>query len=524
MFEESMMQRHGQLLSGILGIHSATPMDAQEMARQLQVTFYPQHNDSHILRTFADALKRAFEKVGVHVIPYSKALEPSKPGKVRPGIVIVEQGEGKTEDMAIHHVSSLHQNPLVALYDTPPPVRQEDSNQALLDAIVGVLAWNLTHIPVFIEKNKWTFCTMNGAVINCSMKETFVHDVLYSLIPKLAAQVIPPKREELLIRKYTSNAVSDGYAGYIEDLSGSSMIWKNNGLMLGHTAVDQLVYRGRRYKRIVKAYLDGRSGMSYGFLVRQLPINILPARKRSEHHALFERIHWDQGGLGKLNGRTYAQVQILNEDWIVSIPEVWVMGTRSGCDKTNINRERDIIFTGLSNQKIMLKIPEGVKDRDVRPSYDTSAILAHAVGNAVTASVLMAIDKDNPFSAALSRTGLTISHWHGYLPDNKRPLGYLSHGSNNLPVSCSTPQSAIYAFCGKMLSLEKAIDENIDYRGDIHVEPHHGTNMVGIMSLQATAAWIDKTYLEKRQLQILTRKIPPRPKLSAVSPVQALAS
>lgn len=515
---------HAKLISAILGINRSTPMSALEMAGKLKVTFYPPHKKSPVLKFFTTRFKHALRRFGVQVIPYSRAIDASKPGKVSPGIVIVEQGEGRADNMAIHHVSGLRQNPLVALYDVPPPVGQKDSNQKLLDAIVGVLAWNLTHIPIFIDHHNWTVCTMNGAVIKCSMKEDFDNQVLNYLIPKLAAQVIPPNREELLIRKFAADNTPKGYLGYMDDLSKSSTIWKANGLMLGHTCVDTLKFKGKRYKRIVKAYLDGRSGMSYGFLARQLPAKVSAALKKCENPYLFNKINWGDDGLGKHNGLIYAQIRIVDDLWMVPITDVWVLGTRSGCDKTNIDRERDIVFTGLSNQQIILEIPDEVENSSVRPSYDTLAILSHAVGNSIAASVLMAVRKDNPFSTALSKNGLTISHWHGYPTGNKRPLGYLSHGASNLPVSCSTPQSAIYAFCGKMASIEKAIYEHKTYCGDIHIEPHHGTNIVGAMSLEATAAWIDRAYMDYFSSRVLNYQKTPKHEIPAEKKLRALAS
>ncbi|NTU98160.1 MAG: hypothetical protein HGA62_10160, partial [Chlorobiaceae bacterium] len=62
------------------------------------------------------------------------------------------------------------------------------------------------------------------------------------------------------------------------------------------------------------------------------------------------------------------------------------------------------------------------------------------------------------------------------------------HGNMNPPVSCSTPQSAVFSITGKIDALENAIEQGKEYRGDVHIEPNHGTNIVGMLSLAATAA------------------------------------
>lgn len=478
-------------LYDLLKFKKPVALTPSEMAKSLTVTFFPPHEQSETLRSFSENLRTALAKSGVQILPYPDALDPEKPGKVKPGIVIIEQGEGKSEDLAIHHVSGLYQNPLVAIYDSPVPVRQTDSLQEILDAITGVLAWNMTHIPIFASDDNWTFCTMNGAVVDCSLGDGFQGQVLNRLIPKLAAQVIPPQKDEFIIRHGALDLSSGKYDNHIEDLFESSRLWKQNGLMLSHTSVNDLKYRGTLYRRIVSSYLDGRTGMSYGFLARQLPTHISPALKRSEHPES-ETLRWTTNGTATSDGKTLAKLHVLGEEWIVPIPDVWVLGTRSGCDKANLDPAKDLIRLGLEQGTIILETPRSINEEAVRPSYDTLAILAHCLGNAVVASILLALDENAYFPRILSQNGLTLSHWHGYLKDDAVPTGYVSHGANNPPVSCSTSQSAIYAFAGKIRALEAVLSQGLTYRGDIHLEPHHGLNVIGTMSLSETARWADK--------------------------------
>jgi hypothetical protein len=88
----------------------------------------------------------------------------------------------------------------------------------------------------------------------------------------------------------------------------------------------------------------------------------------------------------------------------------------------------------------------------------------------------------------LLRSAQTL--WHGYVPENKLPNNYFLHGTNNLPVACSTPQSSIYALAGKLHAFQSSIFEQNIYRGDVHIEPHHGTNVTGCMTLTETAKWV----------------------------------
>jgi hypothetical protein len=149
---------------------------------------------------------------------------------------------------------------------------------------------------------------------------------------------------------------------------------------------------------------------------------------------------------------------------------------------------------GLHNGEITIETPIKIGASACRPSYDTFAILAHGMGNIIIASILLALDADAQFPSALKKNGLSISHWHGY-PDQYYPLsGYLLHGFENPPVSCSTPQSAAYALSGKMKAIENQQPPVKEYRGDVHVEPHHGTNITGVMTLTESAEWVDRMH------------------------------
>jgi hypothetical protein len=135
-----------------------------------------------------------------------------------------------------------------------------------------------------------------------------------------------------------------------------------------------------------------------------------------------------------------------------------------------------------------LKTPMGCPPEIVaKPSFDTLTILAHALGNALTASILMTLRPEASFPLHLAQFGASMTHWHDYPAIELLPEGYHLHGENNPPVACSTPQSAAYSLLGKIAALEIALEQGTTYRGDVHVEPCHGTNIVGILSLAETA-------------------------------------
>lgn len=484
--------KNSDLILNLLDISEDVPLTGKEMAKNMAVTFHPVHRHSDSLDAFVEKLKKNLINAGVEIVPYNQALNSE--GKVKPGIIIIEQGEGKDEDLAIKTVSTLYHNPIVGIFEGDLQIPENPTLQETLDSIVSVLAWNLAHVPIFVQEEDWTICTMNGSIIECDNWRSPAEDILYSLVPKLSAQVVPPKREEIVYREGKFDAIEMGYGDYIDDFMSAATVWRENGLMLAHTSIEDLEYRNRFYKRIVSRYLDHRTGMSYGFLVKQLPTEIEPAVEKSSAPDYLKSHNWDQEPVAEFDDQFYLRLEQPNREWIVKLPDVWLLSTRSGCNKTDLNPKKDILRLGLHDGQITLDTPPKSSKEECRPSYDTYAILAHAVGNVLTASMIMADDPNAIFPNALINDGLSISHWHGY-PDKTYPLpGYITHGEENPPVSCSTPQSAAYAFVGKLKPLDLFPEPIGQYRGDIHIEPHHGTNISGAMTLTESAKWVDEMH------------------------------
>lgn len=470
---------NARLAFRLLGIDDA-PLAPRAMAERLRVTLFPPHEDIPEVAAFAQRLTDSLARAGAEIVPFEDSLDAR--GKVSEGIVVIEQGEAADGKMAMRRVSSLYQNPLVAVYDRPPPVTPEAGLQETLDAIVDLLTWNLTHVPIFLHDGRWTVCTMNGAVIPCGANGDLDHDVLHTLVPKLAAQVKPPDPSIITFRDGALDISTLGAA--VDDFVEGARAWDATGLMLAHTSLASLRYRNRFARLIAATYLDNRTGMSYGFLARQLPVSVAPARPLAP-----EAAHaWGDEPLREIDGRIEALVHVGEQAWQVEIPDVSVLCTRSGCEKTRIVPERDLVRLTLSRGHILFDTPPEASG-DARPSYDTLAILAHAAGNAIAASILLAQDADAPFALALAADGLALAHWHGYPEADATPEAFTLHGADNPPVSCSTPQSAAFALVGKLEALSAHLASGDGYGGDVHVEPHHGTNLSGDRTLAQAAQW-----------------------------------
>ena len=220
--------------------------------------------------------------------------------------------------------------------------------------------------------------------------------------------------------------------------------------------------------------------MSYGFLARQLPTKFRASIDVNDAHPMLRRLDWDEKDFIELDGRLLIAPKLNGQRFIVKVPDVSVLCTRSGCEKTRLNPAMDLVKLGLNSGKVTMGTPEGLSNgSDCQPSFDTTTILSHAVGNAIVASVLEGRASGSKFACALSNKGLAIAHWHGFLQESHLPAGYFSYGQDNPPVSCSTPQAALYALSGKLAGLQRSIQDGTEYSGDAHIEPSHGTNLTG---------------------------------------------
>lgn len=471
---------HTETVANVLGLRPDMPLQIDEMLHKLRVTFYEANPISNALKLFFNTLQSNFQQIGIEVIPYDEALNEA--GKVNPNIAVFVTGMNHDDkDMMVNRVSSLYKNPIIGIYENDCPVKSGDTNQEKLDAIVSVLAYDVVHIAIFVNADSWTICTMNGAIIQNSIEGDLKETILNSLVPKLTAQVIPPNILGEIAYQYDMfDPKQSEFSNVIEDVIEAAKLLKEDGLIMSHTSVSSLEMKSKFHERIVKSYLDQRTGMSYGFMVWQLPIESKPA-------VLYDEISASDCGP---DGNCFL-VSFLGKQYLIEIPEVWVLSTRSGCDKTNLNLSEDIVRMGLSEGRIFFDLPVGVdKDLDVKPSYDTLAILAHAMGNSVISSLLKTVVGENEFSRALDNKGVSLLHWHGYLEGHEVPAGHMAHGEENPSVSCSTPQSAVYSFIGKIEALEASLIQKVDFLGDVHIEPHHGTNISSVKSLSEVVKFL----------------------------------
>lgn len=463
----------------ILGIKPPIPLSPAEMARSLRVAFYPNVFRSVILTRFLEILRLCLINAGVEVLTYEEALAEGTNGKIGQGIVLFAPGEGEAGNLAIDHVASLSKNTVVGVLDGTVPGIGEGRLQKRVDALVSALVWHMAHVIIYVDDSSWTVCNMNGAIDTFS-NDSLEHGVLCSLIPKLAAPVVPPQKGDFEVHEDGFDSTAPEYGTHVDDMVAGAAMWGKTGLLASQTKLAELAFRNNRYRRIAGAYLSWRTGMSYGFLARQLPVAIKAAMHLDEGPQILRLLDWSEKDFYELDNHICVVLKLNGQRLLVRVPQVSVLCTRSGCEKISLDPKSDLTKLDLREGRIIVETPTGLNQNgDCQPSFDTTTILAHAVGNAIVASVLQKMRPSSEFCTILRREGLALAHWHGFLHSAEVPAGYYLYGRSNPPVSCSTPQAAIYALAGKLTALEKSLKDGAEYLGDLHEEPSHGTNLIG---------------------------------------------
>lgn len=475
----------------ILGFRNPVPLTAPEMAKSLKVAVFPVIRSNTQLETFVGRLCQALTHCGVKVISYKQALAEGVNGRIGKDTVLIAPGEGEAGNLAIDHVPSLLNNTVVSVLNGSSLGSRGASLQNRIDGLVSALVWHMAHIIIYVDDATWTLCTMNGSMDTFSL-DSLEERTLYSLIPKLAAPIIPPQIDDFDVLVDSFDPTDPRYDSHVADMVAGANVWHQTGLLASQTKISDLAFRTAKYRRIASAYLSWRTGMSYGFLARQLPTSIPAAVHLDQAPRILRLLDWDQRDFYTVDDHLCVGVKLNDKRLIVRVPTVTVLCTRSGCEKTKLVPATDLLQLHLSGGVLAVHRPKGIPgDVDCQPSFDTWTILAHAVGNSIVASVLARFRETADFYLTLKQHGVAMAHWHGFLDTTDLPRGYYLHGAANLPVSCSTPQAAIHALSGKLASLQQNLADDVEFLGDVHVEPSHGTNITG-KSLCEMAFWVSR--------------------------------
>jgi hypothetical protein len=440
-----------QQLKGKKGFISLDPL---VFAPEILLTFrdLPADYQNDEIIKFREELLGLLHELGVQIIPWFESFNSL--GKVRKEIFAVIDVERKEPTVRI--LEDKLNTQVITLMDLDPEYLK--SSTSYVDKIrIGTNALISTWSVMVIGLNRECVGITNMNLSDSLFERKHLKEfIVHTLLPKIYAPIKPIRIEEVITSHYDPE--QNSYADQLIDM-GRSLV-NTNIFPPGSKILDLIADQKKR--RMVADILDGRTGVSYGFLC-------IAEKPSVSIYDLITQKEWDElNPIPDVNGDLLRQ----NEDgnWYAEIsgeyrrmPEVWVVSSRSGSDKSNLSLS-DVVRIGLVNGKIYMQVPTSRNIEEIRPSFDSYAMFAQALS-------AMFFKPD-----LIQENGMPVVHFHGYPRPEffKDTEGYI--GAGNICLPCGTVPAAI-------LNYEAVQDLARQVKNDAEtliciVEPDHGVNFL----------------------------------------------
>lgn len=492
-------------------------IDPQVMARQLKVTFrpLPQGCNNEVILQFRAELEQKLQSYGVQIISWEQAtrefcyqikipfvnwnkkittrvvksdinsvIDVERPinsiGKIKSCIAekcyqIYSQFIEKNRKMSVAKIAQLigwaEDHAMQRLEDPTSTqvilIAELDENfvdsqlayQQKIAIGVNTLVKTFSEIVIGISQSNVSILNMNLSD-SLFAREKIDNFVFKSLIPKIYVPIAPLPMSQFEIGKYEPTQ-----SNYAEKLAELSKELAKTGLYPSGFKLSEVIKR-KSHKDIVDSIVNGRTGVSYGFVAYAEPPQYVGNIQISEgewENLLSVEGYSSNEVRQNHQGRRYVKTKIKREYVYQQIPDIWLVCSRSGANKTDLNLERDILRMGLKNQ-LCLQLPSGIDASvvDIKPSYDTYVMVALALATAL-------------YTPELIKDGAPIIHFHGYPSREWFEANEYYAGVDNPSVPCGTYESGVFNFLS-IHSLANKIDNNIVLAS--LVEPDHGINII----------------------------------------------
>lgn len=519
-FQGLSLQTIGRLIGGYGSEETFTPpvIDPNIMARKLRVTFRPlPHNYQKTeIIAFRQQLRDKLEQCGVQVVPWEDATRkaeyeielpllklkrtvesvavkadinatidverpPSALGKVKVCIAenlyqlytrfLLKDRKLSVSKIAqfiswaeenIHDLEDPTNTQVIVLTDLDAEFVSSDLDyEKKIPLGVNTLVRTFSEIVIGVSERQLSILNMNlsDSVFPATAANDFVAK---SLIPKVYVPILPLSLSRFQIDSY--HPARSDYARQLVRLGNGI---GPTGLLPSGFKIDDVVKR-RSHRDIVDWMAKGRTGVSYGFVAfAEPPQYVGPIEiAEPEWQDLQPVAGYSPSELRQSQeGRWYLCLETQGERRFRQIPDTWLVSSRSGANKTQLNVESDVVRVGLKGGRLHLQLPAGVDPAatDIKPSYDLYVMIGLSLGAALFAPDLIA-------------NGMPMVHFHGYPADRWfAAKGEYCTGVDNPSVPCGTYESGVFNFLGIQRVVEQ---QGADILLAGLVEPDHGTNIV----------------------------------------------
>jgi hypothetical protein len=492
------------------------PRMPSEMAKRVRITFRPLPKDygNQMIIRFREKLELKMMKNGVQVIPWDEASEvPTgiissmlRTRKVKSNIHAVVDVKreysltrkilsglaekiyirmrkpersvmeilklsGWADDFTIRYVQDPFNTQVITLMPLEPEF-VDGNTKYDRKIVIGLnnLITTMSEIVMGVAPDRFSLVNMNLSD-SIYMIEEMDEFILYSLIPKIYAPIKPP-----VLTRFKKGEYDPSHSVFPKQLADLGKLVEPTSLFPQGSKFSEKIPR-ISHRDVVEKILEGRTGVSYGFIaIAEAPIYEGPPAVTKEVWDTFSNVAGldDDNVKESKEGRWYLKTHIGGKENYQQVPDIWIVTSRSGSNKTNLDPETDVVRIGLIKGKLYLETPRGVDlhRRDIRPSFDTYVILAQAMAAAL-------------YMPKLIKDGLPILHFHGYPNPNWFGKREYFAGAKNPSLPCGTVEAALLNFSA-IYELANRNGESINML--CLVESDHGVNILGL----------DRDYLVKR--------------------------
>ncbi|RCJ29616.1 non-ribosomal peptide synthase [Nostoc minutum NIES-26] len=353
---------------------------------------------------------------------------------------------------------------------------------------INTLIKTFSEIVIGISSTKISILNMNlsDSVFPVESIDEFVRK---SLIPKIYVPIQP-----LPLSRFEVGEYEPQMSIYAKQLVRLGQELTSTNLLPSGFKFNDAIKR-KSHRDIVDWMANGRTGVSYGFVAYAEPPQYIGAVEisESEWESLFsiEGFSPDELRQNEIS-RRYIKTKIGEKHVFKQLPDIWLISSRSGSNKTNLNIETDVLRIGLQD-RLLLELPKGIDPvvGDIKPSYDIYVMVAIALGAAL-------------YAPELIKNGMPMVHFHGY-PSIQwfEANNEYCTGVHNPSVPCGTYESGVFNFLG-IHKLVNKYGSNIALASLI--EPDHGTNIIA-SDLEYLLARI-KTGVEQGQIELGGKHFP----------------
>ncbi|MBW4686065.1 MAG: non-ribosomal peptide synthase [Komarekiella atlantica HA4396-MV6] len=492
-------------------------IDPRLMAQKLTVTFRPLQNGYKNLEIikFRDELEQKFREHGVKITPWQQAtkefsyeikipfinwkqsiktrvvktginavIDVDRPSSVRSraetfaaeklyqfysrfilkdrkiSVSGIARLIGWAEECAAKYVEDPTNTQIIILTDLDQEfVNSQTPYQQKIKIGLNTLIRTFSEIVIGVSNTQFSILNMNlsDSVFSRDEIDNFV---LKSLIPKVYVPILP-----LPLSKFKLGKFNPQESIYAKKLVTLSHYLADTNLFPPGSKLSEVIKR-QSHRDIVNVIVNGRTGVSYGFVAYAEPPHYVGEIEITEKdwNSLYPVAELSINEVRKNTiGRRYLKTKIGAEYKFKQIPDIWILSARSGSNKTNLNLDNDILRIGLTD-RLLLELPQKIDSQvvDVKPSYDVYVMLAISLGAAL-------------YTPELIKNGAPIVHFHGYPVFDWFKPNEFCVGVHNPSVPCGTYESGVFNFLG----IASLANQQVKNHALVSlVEPDHGTNFI----------------------------------------------